>query len=523
MTALQNTNFTEQLVSSIKWVLPEIALVGVACLLFTLAAFGLKRSAASVLALLGLVGAGALAVFYPDQLGRFEPAYSSIDPTGAAGFLRWFALVAGLVYLLLNWHEAGTETPSEYFACVLVMVAGLSVLGRSNDLVTMFLALEMLSIPTYVLLYLPVTSKLGQESAIKYFMLSVLSSGLLLFGFSYLFGLSGSTNLAVVVSALGAATQSGSTSPLALVAAIFVIAGLGFRLAAVPFHFYAPDVYEGGPTGVVAQLALVPKVAGFVALAKVFGLLGLHEHDLPFDVQHTLIPLTLWVVAVVTMCLGNLMALLQDQLKRIFAYSGIANSGYMLIGLLVAMTQPKAGANHSGMDVLFFYLVVYGLMTVGAFAILAHLKAGGKQVTTVDDLAGLGKSNPFAAFLMAVFFFSMIGLPLTGGFFGKLNLFFSSFDVPTGTKMRSMFQIIAVILAINAAVAAVYYLRVIGAMFLRSPLKPNEPTRWSFPFVAALLCGLGTVAIGMYPKPLLDITTLAAPTPTLPVKPAANP
>jgi NADH-quinone oxidoreductase subunit N len=389
-----------------------------------------------------------------------------------------------------------------------------SLVGRANDLVSLFLALEMLSIPTYVLLYLPARSKGGQEAAMKYFMLSVLSSGVLLFGFSYLYGLTGSTNLHVIVSGLAAAANAGPVSPLALVGMVLVIAGLGFRIAAVPFHFYAPDVYEGGPTGVVAQLAFLPKVAGFVALARLLGLLSTHGGGLPFDTEHTLIPLTLWVIAVITMSFGNLLALIQDNLKRLFAYSGIAHGGYMLIGVLVACSGPPATADQSGMDAVLFYLVSYGLMTVGAFAVLSYLTTADRPVESVDDLAGLGKTNPFAALLLSICFLSLIGLPLTAGFVGKLNLFLGAFQVPTDTKMKNLYQILAVIAVVNAAVSAVYYLRVVSVLFLRSPLKPVEPNRNYLPLISATVCAAATLAFGVYPQSLVNLTHQAAPIPS---------
>ncbi len=515
MTPLSNQAFVDHLTASVQFVLPEVALVGVACLLFLVAALRCSRPLAMVVALLGVVGAGVIAALVPEPVGRFEPSLAPIDPTGAASFVRWLALVAAAVYVLLGWADTRTDTPAEYHACLLVAAAGVSLVGRANDLVSLFLALEMLSIPTYVLLYLPSRTRAGQESAMKYFLLSVLSSAVLLFGFSYLYGLAGSTNLHVVVSSLAAAAPhkdlDPAVSPLAAVAMVLVIAGLGFRVAAVPFHFYAPDVYEGGPTGVVAQLAFLPKVAGFVALARLLGVMSAHGGGLPYDTAHTLIPLTLWVVAVVTMSFGNLLALLQDNLKRLFAYSGIAHGGYMLIGVLVACTAPPASADQSGSDALLFYLLAYGLMTVGAFAVLAHLSGPDRHVETVDDLAGLGKTNPLAAAALAVCLFSLIGLPLTAGFVGKLQLFLAAFQVPTDTKMKSLFQVLTVIAVVNAAVSAVYYLRILGVLYLRAPFKPAQPTRTSPQLVAAVACAAATLVLGVYPQPFAEQTRKAAP------------
>jgi len=495
---------------SIRFLLPELTLVGSACLLFLLAAFRSDRRTSGFLALCAIGAATAVSFSFR------EPAFpaadrfvAAIDPSGVAQFVRWLALGAGAIYVLIGYSDSSRETAPEYFGCLLVVLTGLSLVARANDLLSLFLALEMISIPTYVLLYLPTKSKAGQEAAMKYFMLSILSSGVLLFGFSYLYGLTGAINLPLIAETLAKASQVGPMSPMALVAVVMVIAGLGFRIAAVPFHFYAPDVYEGAPNGVVAQLAFIPKVAGLVALARILGVL---TPDAPFDATRTLIPLTLWVIAAVTMTFGNLLALIQDNLKRLFAYSGIAHAGYMLIGFLVAISASGA-STQSGFDSLLVYLVSYGLMTVGVFAVLGYLQHSGRTVETVDDLAGVGRTNPVAAGLLCIFFLSLIGMPLTAGFNGKFLLFFGAFESPITTPLKDLYRILALIAAINSAVAAVYYLRVLGVMFLRSPLQPAAPARGYASLLAASICAAGTLAFGVYPKPLVDAARRAAPIP----------
>ena len=235
----------------------------------------------------------------------------------------------------------------------------------------------------------------------KYFLLSILSSAVLLFGFSYLYGLTGSTNLTAIVGTL-TKSNAEQLSPMALIAAVMIVAAIGFRITAVPFHFYAPDVYEGGPAGVVAQLAFLPKVAGFVALARIFGLFADPLH-LPFDAA-TQVPLLLWIIAVVTMTFGNVMALLQDNIRRMMAYSGVAHGGYMLIGLVAASSIPDAKATPSagGVEAILVYLVAYGAMTVGAFAVILYLSTTEQPVESIDDLAGLGQSHPMTAASMAI-------------------------------------------------------------------------------------------------------------------------
>jgi NADH-quinone oxidoreductase subunit N len=522
---------TEFLTGAVRFVIPEVILLGVACLLFVQAVILPARWLSVMLGLGGIIAAAIVALVF-DVRGSEVAAFweigakadaprtlASIDPTGAASFVRWLALASGFLFVLMCWRELKWDTAGEYVACVLVLTTGVSLVGRVNDLVSLFLSLEMVSIPTYVLLYLPSRSRESQESAVKYFLLSVLSSGVLLFGFSYLYGVAGSTNLSAIASTLTTAHKT-EVSQLVLVGIVMVIAGLGFRIAAVPFHFYAPDVYQGAPTGVVAQLAFVPKVAGFVALAKVLGLLDPFSatgYELPFDAARTLIPLTLWVLAAVTMTFGNVLALLQNNLKRMFAYSGIAHTGYMLLGLVVASalpaaTDPLSPPIQSGIDSVLFYLAAYGLMTIGAFAVLMYLSGCDREAVTVDDLAGLGQTRPFAAALLTLFLISMIGLPLTAGFAGKLQLFLGAFDAVAPSGSKSMYRVLVAVAAINAAIAAVYYLRTIAAMYQRTSLHPETiPARGYFAMCAALLCAVGTIFFGLYPQPLAKFARKSAP------------
>lgn len=524
----------EILTESFRYVLPEMALVGAACLLFLLAVYVRGRAAAVGVAFVGLLIAAALATRGHVEISTYEAAAETaklqtlrtlaiIDPTGAAGFVRWMAIGSAALFLLIGWRELTDDTAAEYAACVLVAAAGASLVGRANDLVSLFLALEMVSIPTYVLLYLPTRTRGSQEASMKYFLLSVLSSGVMLFGFSYLYGATGTTNLGAMNATLSAAHAT-SVTPMALVGIVMAIAGLGFRIAAVPFHFYAPDVYQAGPTGVVAQIAFLPKLVGFVALARILGLIAPLGNAIPFDSVHTLIPMTLWALAAVTMTFGNVVALLQDDLKRLFAYSGIAHSGYMLIGLVTASAVAgTTDAAQSGVDAILFYLAAYGLMTLGAFALLLSL-AGEKEISTVDDLAGLGHAKPLSAAILALFLISMIGLPLTAGFVGKMQLFAGAVALEGPPGARNLYLGLVAVAALNAAMAAVYYLRIVGTMYQRETLAGSTPNRAPVPFAAAVVCAIGTIAFGVYPMPLAKFAREAAPlaTPAPTAAPVAN-
>jgi NADH-quinone oxidoreductase subunit N len=504
---------------------PEIALVGTACVAFLLGSVWNRRWLWFVVSLLGVI----LAMVLAGVLGQPMPAVvtaAPLIPDAAAGFVRWVALISAAVLLFVAWGEVDRTNAAEYYGCLLVASAGASLAGRANDLVTLFLALELLSIPTYILLYLPARTRINQEAAAKYFLLSVMSSGVLLFGFSYLYGLTGSTNLAVIADAIAKAhprEHPWAVNPMALLAAVMVIAAVGFRVAAVPFHFYAPDVYEGGPAGVVAQLAFFPKLAGFAALARVFGLVGGDPRHLPFD-THTQIPRLLWILAILTMTLGNVLALLQDNVRRMLAYSSVAHGGYMLMGVVVASAIPdaKESPGVGGIDALLVYLVAYGMMTVGAFAVILYLGTPERPVEAVEDLAGLGQSHPVSAAAMAIFLLSLIGMPLTAGFAGKFMLFVGAFYAPSDSSMRHLYQGLAVVAAVNAAIGAYYYLRVIGVMYLRTPLRPAASSRAVPALLAAVALAGATVFFGVYPEPIAKAARKAAPVPAIPAKAEAK-
>jgi NADH-quinone oxidoreductase subunit N len=517
------------LTKSFGLIIPEMVLGVAACVLFLGGTFKADRHLWAWVALVSLAGAAvALAATWPTAPTQ-EPSRTAVfagplllDPL--ALLTKVMALAAGVVLVLLGWNEVPDRQAAEYHGCLMVIVAGLCLTGSANELVTLFLALELISIPTYVLLYLPRHDSASQEAALKYFLLSVFSSALLLFGFSYLYGLAGTTNLPAVLQAFvqavrdTSAEQSAAALPiLAQVALVLVVAGLGFRITAVPFHFYAPDVYQGAPTSGAALLAFVPKAAGFVALLRVLGFVMPAAVLEPDVAQGQLwlgravsaqAPILLWILAAVSMFMGNLLALLQNNLKRLLAYSSVAHAGYMLIGLAVApylisdayfapAREPSAALT-GGVETTLFYLAAYGAMTVGAFAVLAYLSTPQRPVETMDDLAGLGRSHPGVALLMLLFLFSLIGIPLTAGFAGKFMLFFGAMGVRSA-EHAGLFRVLALLGVINSAIGAWYYLRIAAVMYLRTTVHPIEKRR-AWPGLAALWgCAVLTVGLGFNP------------------------
>jgi NADH-quinone oxidoreductase subunit N len=536
---------------------PEIILGVTACVLFVGGTFRPSRQLWGTLALAALLAAlvwlylPGLTAFLAQRTGSESlqetadrlteslggtPVSATASPLlldGMASIIRTLALVGGIVLLLFSWDEVSDRYAAEYHACLLLIVAGLCLTGQANELITLFLALELISIPSYVLLYLLRVDNAAREAAVKYFLLSVFSSALLLFGFSYLYGVAGTTNLAALVEALtGAESLPAATSPSAeavlakatelpgviQVVLVMVVAGLGFKITAVPFHFYAPDVYQGTPTPGAALLAFMPKVAGFVGLVRVLGFISVGKGVTVYALG-TQVPILFWILAAVTMFLGNVLALLQDNLKRLLAYSSVAHAGYMLIGLAVTPSlalmklspgtgEPMAG----GVEAVLFYLVAYGAMTVGAFAVLMYLSTPQRPVETVDDLAGLARSHPGVALLMVVFLFSLIGIPLTAGFVGKFLLFGGAMVVD---KPPYLFRLLALLGALNAAIGAWYYLRIIGVMYLRSPIRPLEKRRFRPGLAALWICAAVTIALGIYPDPLVQAARAAV---TRPIK-----
>jgi NADH-quinone oxidoreductase subunit N len=486
---------------------PEMALVGCACVLYLGGLFKVDRRLWGLAALGGLLLAFILIWSGPisQHLGGDTVFAVPLLFDSLGTMTRIFVLVTGVLFILLAWDEMPERHAADHHACVLVIVAGLSLIGCSNDLITLFLALEMVSIPTYILLYLPQHDDASQEASVKYFFLSIFSSALLLFGFSYLFGLTGTTNIAGILQVVyNAGSEDGKAAAgMAQIAMLMVAAGLGFRITAVPFHFYAPDVFQGTSNSGAAFLSYIPKIAGFVAILRVFGFVIPAGVSLP--VERSLVgvgisdqvPILFWFLAALTMTIGNILALLQDNLKRLMAYSGVAHVGYMLVALASAPYLSSSDSATSGVAALLFYLVAYGTMIFGFFAVLLMLDRPDRPVETVDDLAGLARSHPIIALMVAVLMLSLIGFPLTVGFTGKFFVFFGAVSVQGKTGW--LYPTLAVIGVLNSAVGAWYYLRIITVMYLRNAIKPIE-TRGTVPaFVALIVCVLLTLTLSVPP------------------------
>lgn len=417
-------------------------------------------------------------------------------------YVRGLTYTFGIVLVLMHWNQTEDGRSAEGHACLLAILAGVNLIAAANDLIGLFVALELVSIPTYLFLLLPRRDAPAQEATLKYFLLSIFSSAIVLFGLSYLYGATGTTNLAAIHAAFEA--NHGAHNPLVVVAIVMIIAGLGFRLTAVPFHFYAPDVFQGAPTSAAAMLSFIPKIAGFVALMRVIvPATGGPETMNSWSITPAATML-LWWLAVVTMFVGNLMALLQTNVRRLLAYSSVSHAGYMMVGLIVGLEHEiqKETFNHriahtiSGIGALLFYLAVYGAMTLGAFAILIAAGRPDRRIETFDDLSGLSRNRPGLALALAVFLFSLTGLPPTAGFLGKLNLFFAAWSQGYASS-----RWLAMILAVNAALGAWFYLKLIGVMYLRDSIDRSEHSQpiEAPSLIAAGICLAGTIGLFFMP------------------------
>lgn len=490
---------------SIRLIVPECLLVAVACAQFLVGPFLVEEGILAsrkiargwaVLSLAALVAAMAVWYQYPAaETSLLSPALFRSD--WLAGFFRGVAILAGIILVLINWGHVADRFAAEFHGLLLLIVAGVSMTAAANDLIVLFLALELVSIPTYVFLYLPRREPGSPEATTKYFLLSVFSSAIVLYGFSFLYGSVGSTHLGTIHQALSQAPADRSPAIL-LIAAACVVAGLSFRVTAVPFHFYAPDVFQGSHAGACALLAFVPKIAGFVAL-----LLILHTGrggELTASTADNLwvwCGTIFWLMSVASMFLGNVLALLQRDLKRLLAYSSIAHAGYMLVGLAVGHRPSAVG----GVPALLFYLVAYGFTIAGIFGLLVLLRRLDRPVENVSDLAGLSQSHPAAAAALAILLFSLTGLPPTAGFLGKLNLLMAAWSQGTTSA-----QVLAILLAINAAIAATYYLRIVAVMYLRPASDVTVETSAQLPAViGVILCVAVSLGLFFFPGFLWNI------------------
>lgn len=393
--------------------------------------------------------------------------------------------VAVLAMLLSEKHLAlRGRLLGDYYALVLLATVGMMVMASAVELITFFVGLELMALSTYLLAGFFRYEERSIEASLKYFLTGSFASLFLLFGMSWLYGMSGSTNF----KEIGAVVQAGGMPTEALViAVIMLVAGFAFKVGAAPFHNWAPDVYQGSPTPAAAFLSVGPKVAAFAVIIRVFTIIIGSESGV-------WVPLII-AISVATMLIGATMAIVQRDLKRMLAYSSIAHVGYLLLALVAT---GETGSNF-GVSSILFYLAAYAFMNMGAFGVLVYLANTSRFSDTLDEVAGLGKSFPFVAAVMTVFMLSLAGIPPTAGFVAKLYLFASVVDAG--------FAWLAVAGVLFSLVSAFYYLRVIVYMYMRDPETPLEREAGGFSWDLSLGLGiavLGVVLLGVLPGPVLQ-------------------
>jgi NADH-quinone oxidoreductase subunit N len=402
----------------------------------------------------------------------------SLFATLVIGYATGLVLLESIDYLKRRGMESG-----EFYILVLFAAAGMVIMAGANDLIVVFLGLETMSLALYVLAGFFRTEIQAGEASMKYFLLGAFASAFFLYGIALIYGATASTNL----DKIGAAVKAGAgRDPLFLIGFALLLVGFGFKISAVPFHMWTADVYEGAPTSVTAFIATGSKAAAFAALLRL-----LLESLRPLQGEWTWL---FWVLAVLSMTLGNIVAIAQQNLKRMLAYSSIAHVGYMLVGIV-------AGGGLGGGSVL-FYLLVYTFTTGGAFGVVLLLERGGEEAVGIGDTAGLATRHPLAALALALFLLSLVGIPPTAGFVGKFYLF--------GAAVRSGYVWLAVIGVLNSAAAAYYYLRIIVNMYMREPEGTPAVVMPSFAGALAVVVALwGVIQLGLFPAPLFDLAQSA--------------
>jgi NADH-quinone oxidoreductase subunit N len=401
-------------------------------------------------------------------------------------FFSFLVIAIAAVVILRSFEYMAVQRirAGEYYALILFGLTGMVLMVSAIELVLIFIALEISSISTYILAGFLRRSASSSEASLKYFLLGSFATAFFLYGVALMFGATGSTNIDTISRVL----QAAPAPMLVFVAMALMFVGLGFKVAAAPFHVWTPDVYEGAPAPVVGFMSTAPKAAAFAVLLRVV-----------FAINAPGRFWFLWITAVLSMTLGNLGALVQNNVKRLLAYSSIAHAGYMLVAFVVTSSDPSA----SGISPVMFYIASYAAMNVGAFAIVGHIANADERYVTLEDYEGLGRSSPLLAATLTIFLLSLIGIPMTGGFFAKFYVFQSS--------LKANLIWLTLIGVVNGGVGAYYYLRIIVVMYMRESRRqiPVQPIPFGLG-VALAISVLATLYLGLLPDRVLQVSQHSA-------------
>ena len=466
--------------------LPEIILTvfGIVIMMLEAVAKG-KRTYMGVIALIAIAAAFAANAWAYFNGG---PAFQNmILVDGYGAFFRGLVLVVGFLCILtaFSYLEREQAQTGEYYALILFSLVGQCILSTSTDLIMVFIGLEISSIATYILAGFLRDDRRNNESALKYFLLGSFATAFLLYGIAWIYGLTGTTNLDDIRRSL---TQGGQAGVLVGLAAALLFVGFAFKVSVAPFQVWAPDVYQGASAPVTAFMSAGPKAAAFAIFFRVF-----LTSFRPFSDRW--LPLV-WGCALATMVIGNFAALLQNNVKRLLGYSSIAHAGYVMIAF--------AAASQIGTAAAMFYLASYALMNIGAFSVVSYVAARHERHLKLEDLAGLGRREPVMAALLSIFVFSFIGVPLTGGFFGKFYVFQAA--------LNSHLVWLTVLGLINSAIAAYYYLKILVPVWMQEPSAETERLPAPAPSlrIAIWASALGTLFLGIFPGTVLSFASFSA-------------
>jgi NADH-quinone oxidoreductase subunit N len=461
-------------------VMPELFMT-VLALVLLLADLFLKKKEA--LAALGIVGVGVVAFTLISSSGSTFGGMFISD--GYSSFFKAIFFVNIILSVLISIKYISVERVNfgEYYSLITLSTLGMMIMASAGDLIVLYLGLELMALSTYVLAGFIRHDIKSNEAALKYFLLGAFSSAFLLYGISLIYGLTGTTDIKAIASYISEKGLVGNPA-LTLSMILFAVA-FGYKIAAVPFHMWAPDAYEGAPTSITAFMSVGPKAAGFAVLGRVF---MIAFATIKIEWVSVLIPLS-----ILSMAVGNVVALAQTNIKRMLAYSSIAHAGYALIGIIAANTDGLASTMN--------YLMIYAFMNIGAFAVVIMLRTEGFKGDSITDYEGLAKTHPLLAALMLIFMFSLTGIPPTAGFIGKLYVFMSA--------INAGYTWLVLVAVVFSVISAYFYLRIIMYMYMRDPKIEVATSKSGTLGVALGITAVMVLAIGVYPKCLVALAKAA--------------
>ncbi|OGW93044.1 MAG: hypothetical protein A3K16_04035 [Omnitrophica bacterium RIFCSPLOWO2_01_FULL_45_24] len=464
------------IIENLRFITPEIILFVFSIMILMSSLLIRNKNVLGIFACLAIVAAS----LYLPQSHKTNPSlfFDMLRNDSLSLFFKEICLfITGIVILISMGYKAlSEERIGEYYFLILNAAIAMLLAVSSDNLLMIYISLEMLSLISYILVAFLKHDPLSSEGALKYFLFGALSTGIMLYGISLVYGLFGTTDLSIISSAVSAGQVN---IFVAFILFLFILAGICFKCAFVPFHMWAPDAYEGAPTAITAFISAGPKAVGFAILLRIFT-----KNFFPLYVNWSALAM---LISIFTMTIGNVIAISQGNIKRMLAYSSIAQAGYMLIGFVVGTA--------SGMEGLMYYILAYALMNLGAFGCVIMI-SNSIGSDAIEDYAGLSKNNPVPAFMLTVFLLSLAGVPPLAGFLGKFLVF--------AAAIQSKFILLAVAGVVNSVIAAYYYMRIIKFMYLDEPKAASAGQR-SLPLQIALAIVMAGVLIaGLYPSPFLN-------------------